>query len=387
MSERSTPPEGLGWGTYGKLDHVPPGERTIEGLRDQFLLFAAIVSPGSVIEVVSPAYAQLARAAAEDRHILTLARQCRAGQPVVHLLLAAVKRLVAEEPDCELAGHYASLARGTPPSPGTSRAFAAFCRRRSDEIIALVRSEHVQTNEVRRCACLLPAFCLVSQDAGGDSLSLIDIGAAAGLNLLWDRYRYAYSDGAVFGSPDTMTIGCEARTSLPDFPKILPGVTHRVGIDLHPIDLVNEDRYRWAMALVWPDHAERARLLAAARRIWLAQPPTVELGNVVVRLPALIQAAPPDSALCLYHSHTFNQLSHDDRASLRRTIVAASNDRIVYHVSLVADRLVVERLERGRSAILATARCHNHGAWIAWDQRPRDSGGMWRASGDRQPTV
>ena len=41
MSERSTAPEGLRWGTYGKLDHVPPGERTIEGLRDQFLLFAS----------------------------------------------------------------------------------------------------------------------------------------------------------------------------------------------------------------------------------------------------------------------------------------------------------------------------------------------------------
>ena len=376
MSERSTPPEGLGWGAYGKLDHVPPGERTIEGLRDQFLLFAAIVSPGSVIEVVSPTYAQLARAAAEDRHILTLARQCRVGQPVVHLLLAAVKRLVAEEPDGELAGHYASSAQGTPPLPGTSKAFADFCRRRSDEIVALARSERVQTNEVRRCACLMPAFCLVSQNAGGDSLSLIDIGAATGLNLLWDRYRYAYSDGAWFGPPDsTLTIGCEARTPLPGFPKILPGVTHRVGVDLHPIDLGNEDRYRWAMALVWPDHAERARLLAAARRVWLAQPPTVEPGNVVVRLPALIQAAPTDSALCLYHSHTFNQLSHDDRASLRGTIVAASDDRIVYHVSLVADRLVVERLERGRSTILATARCHNHGAWIAWGQRLNDSDG------------
>ena len=235
--------------------------------------------------------------------------------------------MVAEEPDCELAVHYASSAQGTPPSPGTSRAFADFCRRRSDEIVALARSERVQTNEVRRCACLMPAFCLVSQDAGGDSLSLIDIGAAAGLNLLWDRYRYAYSDGAVFGPPDsTLTIGCEARTPLPGLPKILPGVTHRVGVDIHPIDLGNEDRYRWAMALVWPDHAERARLLADARRIWLAHPPTVESGDVVVRLPALIQAAPPDSALCLYHSPYLQPAesrrprvaSRDDRRGIRR---------------------------------------------------------------------
>lgn len=368
MTERSTPPGGLDWSQYGKLDHVPSGERTLDGLSDQFRLFAAIVSSGSAIDVVSPTYATLARAAVDDKNILALARQCRVGQPVVHLLLAAVKRLVAEEPNGELAGHYESAAHGDAPSPDLPAAFADFCRRRSTEVAHLVSSKRVQTNEVRRCACLMPAFGVVSQDAGGASLSLIDVGAAAGLNLLWDRYRYIYSDGSAYGSRNSpVAIGCETRTPLPEFSDHLPDVAYRVGVDIDPIDLGNEDRFRWAMALVWPDHAVRARLLTAARQVWLAQPPAVESGDAVDRLPGLIRAAPTVGALCIYHSHTLNQLSDTHRASFRTALAKASNERTVYHVSLVADQLAVERIEKGLSTTLATARCHNHGSWIAWN--------------------
>ena len=50
----------------------------------------------------------------------------------------------------------------------------------------------VQTNVVERCSYLLPAFALIADETPGTALALIDVGASAGLNLLWDRYQYVY---------------------------------------------------------------------------------------------------------------------------------------------------------------------------------------------------
>ena len=60
-------------------------------------------------------------------------------------------------------------------------------------------SEHgVQTNEVQRCFGLLPGFLTLGN---GQPLDVIELGPSAGLNLIWDRYRYVY-DGEAWG-PET----------------------------------------------------------------------------------------------------------------------------------------------------------------------------------------
>ena len=87
----------------------------------------------------------------------------------------------------------------------------------------------VQTNEVRRSALLLPVFVLVYREAQGRSLYLLEIGAAAGLNLLWDRYGYDYENGLWSGdlcSPVQIT--CSPRGKLtPPIPATLPEVGGR----------------------------------------------------------------------------------------------------------------------------------------------------------------
>ena len=113
----------------------------------------------------------------------------------------------------------------------------------------------------------MPAFGVIARENRDRPLALVDVGASAGLNLLWDSYRYSYSDGSTYGPADSgVLVDAETRTPMPSIPSQFPRVSFRVGIDLAPVDLSDDEEYRWMMALVWPDHTDRADLLAAARK-------------------------------------------------------------------------------------------------------------------------
>ena len=174
------------------------------------------------MSVDSPTYATLSHHVAKSPALLALARECRVGQPIPNLLFAAVKRLVADEPDSPLADLYERAARGGAPAAALPHAFERFCNAHRDPIIALVQSRGVQTNKVGRCSHLMPAFGIVARTAER-ALALIDVGAGAGLNLLWDRFDYRYSDGSVFGSGRSpVRIDCESRGRMPDIPAGFP---------------------------------------------------------------------------------------------------------------------------------------------------------------------
>ena len=351
-------------------DHVDlsPGRRTNSTLADRFNVFAAIecAPTGSGMSVDSPTYAALSRHIAKTEALLSLARECRPGQPIPNLLFAAAKRLVADEPDTPLAGLYRRAARRDKPSPELAQEFERFCAARADEIVALVRTRNVQTNEVGRCSNLMPAFGCVANDAGRD-LALIDVGAGAGLNLLWDRFDYRYSDGSSFGSGRSpVQITCEVRGRWPRLPAQFPNVSFRAGIDLHPINLADREQYRWLQALIWPDHADRAALLANARRVWLQQPPRMEAGDALQVLPVVIAQVPAETALCVFHCHALYQFSVAARSAFSAILRSASRSRPVYHVSSEGERLVVTRLDNAQSTTLLSALRSAHGRWVEW---------------------
>jgi hypothetical protein len=63
--------------------------------------------------------------------------------------------------------------------------FRSFLLERADEVEDLLIHRRTQTNEVGRCASLVPVFARLEEP-----LSLIEVGASAGLCLLPDRDRY-----------------------------------------------------------------------------------------------------------------------------------------------------------------------------------------------------
>ena len=159
----------------------------------------------------APLYDRLARGIAGDPELLTLAAHTWSGQQAPLLLLAAVHSLLLGGVDHALGAFYPSVTHRAAVPPGDPMpAFRAFCRDYRNALLDLVSTGLVQTNEPRRCTVLLPAFATVARLAGGRPLALIEIGASAGLNLLFDRYGYDYGAGWSVGIPGRLS-GSPAR--------------------------------------------------------------------------------------------------------------------------------------------------------------------------------
>ena len=243
----------------------------------------------------SPLYERICLGIAADAEILALAAYAREGQPVPNLLLGAVQYLLLQGVQHPLASFYPSI-NGLPSKPSTWTEdpypyFRAFCLERYQEIQQLLSTRLVQTNEVRRCACLLPAFGIVAERAKGLPLSLIEIGASAGLNLLWDRYGYDYGDYGRYGDSNSpVQLACELRGEhRPAIPTVFPQIAYRVGIDLNPIAVRDQDATLWLRALIWPEHEKRVRLLQNAIAVAQQDPPQLLAGDALDVLPALIR--------------------------------------------------------------------------------------------------
>jgi hypothetical protein len=325
----------------------------------------------------SPLYEHLSTAIANDPELLEFSTFARAGQPPPNLFFASVHYLLLQGRDHPLKHYFGSVTPQPRPPHDAWPAFRDFCLRLRPEIAALMSSRLVQTNEVGRSACLLPAFIYVSRLAGGRPLALIDVGASAGLNLLFDRFLIDYGR-PLWGDPDSpVPLACELRGELE--PPIVragasagrePAVGFRAGIDVNPIDLRDDDAVMWLRALVWPEQPERAYNLDQAASIARGQTPLVIKGDVIEVLPSLLECVPADLTLCLYHSFVLHQLAPDARQRFDGILSLLSLRRDAYVVdmagSMQASRLSLSTWSGGEKRTVQLAECMAHGKWLRW---------------------
>ena len=109
-----------------------------------------------VAQNASPLYAHLALAVADDPDVLALSADADQSTTVANLFFAAVHYLLMDDHDAMLAAYYPDLTAEPRPIEDAYPVFRAYCLEHAGEIRALVTTRRVQTNEVRRCAPLLP---------------------------------------------------------------------------------------------------------------------------------------------------------------------------------------------------------------------------------------
>lgn len=333
----------------------------------QFRLFAEREACG-----VSPIYRHLAEQVAGDEAILALAARTRPDQPRPNILFAAVQDLLQRDPGNDLAMLYYAEPFAT-ARPTLWPAFRAFCLANEEAIAGLLAQRIIQTNEARRSSCLAPAFLWLHRFAGNRPLALYEIGASAGLNLLWDQYHHVYDNGQEAGDRHSpVVLDCAVKSSRPlpvDAP--LPPVWFRRGVDISPVRPDDTDGKAWLRALIWPEQTERRRILDAALDLAEDADPELIAGDGVALLPDAVRDAPAESALCVLHCFTVNQFPPDLRDRFDAVLMHSSHARTIYRLAMEYDgqprpRLTLTVYDHGRSGTEVLAVCDAHGAWIAW---------------------
>ena len=319
----------------------------------------------------SPLYERLSLAIAKDPQILSMAAESQKGERVPNLFFAAVHFLLLKGAQHPLSLWYRSLSGSRMPDDGLYSCFRSFCLEHHEEVRQLISTRRVQTNEVSRSACLLPAFALVSQKSKGRPLYLVDIGASAGLNLFWDHYAYHYGESLCRGDINSpVQIRCALRgNALPPVLNTFPKIIARAGIDLNPIDVRQPEEVLWLRALIWPEHDERARLLRRAVGILQKNPPTLIRGDGAESLPTMSDAVPDDSALCIIR--IFTHFPPASRHRLSSFISECGAKRDVFLISAKQHGRDVSELHLlsivdGIRDEKCVAYFQNHGAWIEW---------------------
>ncbi|MCS5636914.1 MAG: DUF2332 domain-containing protein [Myxococcota bacterium] len=344
--------------------------RTREDLAAAFVRFGKVECPPLDARI----YAALCDSVARDPDLLDLAAHAPPDQPPVNLLFAAVHSLLLAGEDHELRAWYPELAPGEASSPESiGQPFRNFCLAHQARIRELIETRLTQTNVLQRTSALLPSFARVFAAGGRKPLSLLEIGASAGLNLNWDRFQYAYSDGTRWGSVSSpVVIECALREAgaLAFLPGEIP-VAERIGVDLNPVNLSHPDEVQWLQALIFPDHEGRQERLMAGIRIAAENPISVVEGDASEKLSSLIAEASPDATLCVFGTFTLYQFPRDALIATLKAMQAASASRPIHFISMEGTAYAATEVQWTTYAdqnrtTTRLARCCPHGRWLEW---------------------
>lgn len=233
--------------------------------------------------------------------------------------------------------------------------------------LARFAAEHeVQTNEVRRSWALLPAFLTV---ADGRPLDLLELGPSAGLNLVWDRYRYAYSTGR-WGSGRLELTGDDRVPPPPALLARSVSVARRRGVDRSPIDVTSAEGSLLLQSFVWADQADRLARLRAAIDVVRAEPPQLIRGDYVEGLPSLLADRVEGAQQVVYETASTQYLDRDQRAALHEAMHAAGRDAPLTFLTTRSnpgkDYYTLEAVSWPGGERRELVDFDFHGAWLEW---------------------
>jgi len=334
-----------------------------------------------------PLYGRLSAGAAEDRPVRELLLEAPPQQRLPVLLFAAVHFLLLGGTDHRLTRWYPTLGDTSEADGDPYPDFRDFVLDRRTEVIELLATRNTQTNEIGRCSVLRPAWAVATADVVAP-LGLIEVGASAGLNLLLDRWAYDFTpEGPRSGDPSReVLVTAQSRGNpIPELGTLV--LASRVGIDVQPVQVVDDEAVRWLLACVWPDQLPRFRRLQSAVDVARTDPPVLLTGDAVEALPPIALAVPADQHLAVQNSWALNYLTPESRQQFLGVLDELGAVRDLSWVSaegpdfapglpfpprpdgITKDLGTVTVLTTWRNGCKASRRLadsHPHGTWVHW---------------------
>jgi hypothetical protein len=235
-----------------------------------------------------------------------------------------------------------------------------------------VRTQGVQTNEVQRSWLLLPMFLRVAQRTGAEVFDLIELGPSAGLNLVWDRYRYLYEAGEWGPDNSPLTLSAQEKKPVPaDLLALTPRVRSRIGIDSNPIDVTTDENARLLKSFVWAGQDDRLERLDRAIEALRTDPPELIRGDYVQELPDVLAARARDVLTVVFSTASLGYVDDAGNARVREVLEKTGSSGDMVFVSSGKGR--TGELHWGMRIVYYpggerefAGEADYHGAWLDW---------------------
>lgn len=226
-----------------------------------------------------------------------------------------------------------------------------------------------QTNEVRRSAPLIAAAHWLTARFGLP-LTLSELGASAGLNLLWDHYALRLGDRSFGPANPALTLTPDWSGPLP--PEAPPTILDRRGVDLNPLDPVT-DRLR-LIAYLWPDQPDRIARSGTALDLAASLRPQIDRADAADWLETRLATPAPDALHLIFHTVAWQYFPTATQTRALAAMATAGTKSPVAHLSMEADgqtpgaALTLTLWPGGETIPLG--RADFHGRWVDWQAPP-----------------
>lgn len=272
-------------------------------------------------------------------------------------LAGGLHALVLTGQDPALAAAYAS---GTDP---TTEALAALTRHPA--FLHDWLKSPPQTNEVRRSAPLIAAAHWLTKRFGLP-LNLSELGASAGLNLLWDHYALRIGDQHFGPAEATLTLTPDWTGPLP--PHTPPTILDRRGVDPNPLD-PQTDRLR-LLAYLWPDQPDRIARTRTALVLAAQARPQIDRADAADWLETRLATPTPGTLHLIFHTVAWQYFPPATQTRALAAMAAASRHTPITRLSMEADgnapgAALTLTLWPGNETI-RLGRADFHGRWVDW---------------------
>lgn len=280
------------------------------------------------------------------------------------LRLAGALHALARAGDTDLAPAYPPH---EPRDAALTTALRRVLHRRAVDILPWL-DHPPQTNEVARSAVLIATGHWLTARFGLP-LVLSELGASAGLNLLWDQYGLI-AGSQTYGPPSpALTLSPDWRGATP--PLARPEVTERAGVDLAPIDPVT-GRAR-LLAYIWADQAARLARCQAAMDLAQRLELRVSQGDAGDWAASRLDQAHPGRLHLIYHTVAAQYFpaatAQKLDAALQKAGGRATARAPLAHLAMEADggtgaALTLTLWPGGQ--VIPLGRADFHGRWVNW---------------------
>lgn len=329
----------------------------------------------------SPLYAELAAFIATQDEILQAMRDVPLHKSPVTILFAAVHALLLKGTKHPLAEFYPSVGGArqltTEIRPELCAAFLDFFKHYQAEIQPYLL-KNTQTNEAKRCMPLLPAFSEIAKRDQHPSISLIEIGSSAGFLLNIDKYSYKINDSVYGNSESKLSFSTKWHGKEPDNLKNgFIKIEKKIGVDINPLDVEDEEVKLWLKALIWPEQIDRLQRFDLTCDVLKQNKKDITIlkGRFENYIDQILSMCSASKILCFLSVWVLYQFSPQEKNALNELLssIAKSSNKKIYFIlddwtlekASDANNIILREFDREGgytdSKVCAT---HHHAEWV-----------------------